>query len=165
MNAPMRVYGATTNERFWAKVDKTGECWVWNAAINANGYGKFGIGGRTRSAHRVSYEFANGPIPDGLDLDHMCHIRACVNPGHLRLATTAENNQNRQSERRNNASGTRGVSWMKAAGKWRAHAGLDGRQHYLGLFADLAEAEAVVINWRREHMPYSLMDQRPAARE
>ena len=75
-------------ERFWAKVDKSGPngCWIWTAALS-RGYGKFGINGGTKSAHRLSYESLVGPIPEGLQLDHLCRTPACVNPDHLEAVT------------------------------------------------------------------------------
>ena len=80
-------------DRFWAKVQKEpdGGCWLWDAFCNPQGYGRFGVAGRTEMAHRVSYEFLVGPIPEGLDLDHLCRVRNCVNPDHLEPVTHAEN--------------------------------------------------------------------------
>lgn len=66
-------------------------CWLWTAYLNPTGYGQVRINGRTRLAHRVVYESVVGPIPDGLELDHLCRIRACVNPEHLEPVTHAEN--------------------------------------------------------------------------
>lgn len=64
-----------------------GECWVWCARLNRNGYGRLSVGGRELMAHRLSYEAHVGPIPDGLLLDHLCRVRQCVNPAHLEPVT------------------------------------------------------------------------------
>ncbi|MDJ0337423.1 HNH endonuclease signature motif containing protein [Cryobacterium sp. PH31-O1] len=152
-------------DRFWSKVNKTGDCWLWTASKDWHGYGSFAIDRTMCRAHRVAYIWANGPIPDGLTLDHMCGNRACVNPDHLRAITNTQNHQNRQGADIDNASGVRGVSWSVASKKWQAKAELNGKQHFLGLFTEIAAAEAVVSEWRRINMPYSLMDQRPAGRE
>ncbi len=68
-----------------------GECWVWVARLNRNGYGRLHHGGCERMAHRLSYEVHVGPIPDGLLLDHLCRVRCCVNPAHLEPVTHREN--------------------------------------------------------------------------
>lgn len=81
----------TPSERFWAKVDKSGDCWLWTAALDRHGYGAFRTGGRHRLAHRVAYELVIGPIPEGLDLDHLCRVHDCVNPAHLEPVTRREN--------------------------------------------------------------------------
>ena len=159
MGAPHRS-DVSPEDRFWSKVDKTEGCWLWTAAKTVDGYGRFRLDGSPRLAHRVAYSWANGPIPKGLQLDHVCYVPACVNPDHLRLATNAENNQNRQGASSNSTSGVRGVFWNRAAGKWVAEVVLDGKHHSLGRFIDIADAEAVVTEWRRIHMPYSIMDQR-----
>lgn len=82
----------TVTERFWAKVDRGGaeECWSWLAA-KTTGYGSFWDGERTVLAHRFAYEAANGAVPDGMVLDHLCRNRACVNVVHLEVVTSAEN--------------------------------------------------------------------------
>lgn len=76
--------------RFWPKVEKTDDCWLWTAALTPAGYGKFGAGGkygRTLLAHRWAYEQANGPIPSGHQLHHLCDVGRCVNPDHLVAVT------------------------------------------------------------------------------
>lgn len=72
-------------DRFWSKVEKTTTCWNWIGAKSHQGYGQF-TDHTSRSnwpAHRLAYELAVGPIPDGLQLDHLCRNRACVRPDHL----------------------------------------------------------------------------------
>lgn len=81
----------TIEERFWSKVDKSGSCWLWQAATNSRGYGRFGIGSRTVKAHRFAYELVNGPIPEGLHILHSCDHPGCVRPDHLRAGTHQEN--------------------------------------------------------------------------
>lgn len=78
-------------QTFWDKVRKTDDCWLWTAAVQSKGYGSFAIGGITYSAHRLAYEDANGPIPDGKQIDHLCRVRQCVNPEHMEPVTGAEN--------------------------------------------------------------------------
>jgi hypothetical protein len=66
-------------------------CWVWQWRIGPDGYGVVHVRRSPRQAHRVIYESHVGPIPAGLDLDHLCRVRACVNPAHLEPVTRAEN--------------------------------------------------------------------------
>lgn len=86
----MRVYlRRDPVDRFMAKVEPepNSGCWLWLGALNGKGYGvfeRFGVGRRrANTAHRFSYEVHRGPIPEGLDLDHLCRVHQCVNPSHL----------------------------------------------------------------------------------
>lgn len=140
----------STGERFWSKVDTTGECWLWMASCAPAGYGKFWHGGKLVYSHRLAYEWANGEIPDGMYVDHRCHTRNCVRPEHLRLATNAQNQQNRRGATRASATGVRGVHWDKQDRKYRALVNLSGKKYHVGSFDTLEEAEAAVIVKRRE---------------
>lgn len=77
--------------RIWQKIDQTESCWLWTAARGGGGYGIISVDGHMRPAHRVLYELVVGPIPEGLQLDHLCRVRHCVNPGHLEPVTAREN--------------------------------------------------------------------------
>lgn len=78
-------------DRFWAKVSKTDDCWLWTAYTYPNGYGQFWFNGKMGYAHRFAYQQAKGAIPEGLEIDHLCGVRNCVNPDHLEAVTHREN--------------------------------------------------------------------------
>ncbi len=142
-------------ERFWSKVDKTDECWLWTAAT-VTGYGYFGVGRRGEGgvlAHRFSWELVNGPIPEGMQIDHRCHVRRCVNPAHLRLVTDKQNKENQRGAYRNSVSGVRGVSPHK--NKWVVQVQHYGKNIYGGLFATIEEAEKAAVALRKRVFTHS----------
>lgn len=79
-------------ERLMARVrvDAAG-CWVWVGPVNFGGYGRITLNGKTAMVHRLLYEHHAGPIPAGLQLDHLCRNRPCCNPQHLEPVTSREN--------------------------------------------------------------------------
>lgn len=100
----------TQSDRFWSKVAKSDECWVWTGTVHPHGYGRFyDHGNHAMPAHRWAYESAHGPIPLGMQVDHLCHDphscpggygcqhRRCVNPDHMALVTAQENLARRSS--------------------------------------------------------------------
>lgn len=136
-------------ERFWRKVDRTGNCWLWTASMAGRGYGQIRVGGRYQYAHRVAYELAFGPISSGLQVDHRptCR-RSCVNPAHLRLATNKQNNENRAGADHDSLTGVRGVSWDAQRRKYEAKANHLGKTYHAGRFDTLQEAEMAAIALR-----------------
>jgi hypothetical protein len=87
-----------TDERFWAKVQKTDGCWLWTAATNEKGYGVFCVDKKTNDiqlAHRVSYRMHYGEIPDNLFVCHHCDNPTCCNPSHLFIGTPDDNMQDK----------------------------------------------------------------------
>lgn len=89
---------ARLERAFWKKVDKSGDCWIWVGLVNRYGYGRWG---KNKTAHRHSYELANGEIPDGKQVCHTCDVRNCVNPAHLWLGEHRDNMQDRNVKKRN----------------------------------------------------------------
>lgn len=83
--------------RFWTMVDKSAGasgCWLWTGKKGSKGYGLVHVdakAGTQQQAHRAAYELTIGTIPEGLELDHLCRVRPCVNPAHLEPVTRAEN--------------------------------------------------------------------------
>lgn len=83
--------------RFHNLIDTSGDCWLWQGFIMPNGYGTFRVGSLTDGtrrkvyAHRFSYTLYHGEIPPGLELDHLCRVRHCVNPDHLEPVTRRTN--------------------------------------------------------------------------
>ncbi len=79
------------DDRFWSKVRKGDKCWEWDAAKSGDGYGTFDTTFGTTFAHRFSWTLRNGIIPKGLQIDHLCRNRGCVNHDHMELVTPKEN--------------------------------------------------------------------------
>lgn len=79
--------------RLWGRVDRSAPngCWEWLGACGGGGYGQINVDSKPRRAHRVAYELLVGPIPAGLELDHLCRNPRCVNPDHLEPVTGREN--------------------------------------------------------------------------
>lgn len=94
--------------RFWAKVNKSDDCWLWTAGKDSSGYGKLNVGSRADlkqtiiSAHRLSWQIHFGEIPEGLLVCHTCDVPACVNPDHLFLGTDQDNTDDMLKKNRGN---------------------------------------------------------------
>ena len=87
----------TVEQRVYDRIAVDDGCWIWQGGFNTKShYGQFSVRGddgqtKTLRAHRAVYELLVGPIPEGLTLDHLCMVKACVRPGHLEPVTQREN--------------------------------------------------------------------------
>ena len=99
--------------RFWPKVGKQMNCWLWLARQHSRGYGLIrGTNGEARLAHRVAWELERGPIPKGVFVLHKCDNPPCVRPSHLFLGTQADNMHDMVSKRRHHGSKHK-LDWKK----------------------------------------------------
>lgn len=147
----------TPHERFWPKVLKTGpaECWEWQGARKADGYGDFYIStDRKMVAHRFAYIDTHGPIEGDLQVDHICFNRACVNPAHLRLATNKQNHENLRGATARSKTGVRGV-YVDASGRFRAAVKHNGVRVFDEAFETLEEAAIAVAAARQRYFTHS----------
>jgi hypothetical protein len=147
-----------TPSGFWSRVEKLEGCWQWTGGINSHGYGMLKVDGRSRGAHRFSWELHNGPIPEGSLIDHICHNRSCVNPEHLRLATVKQNGENMKGAQSNSTTGVRGVTFDRSRGTFRAEVTHHRKRYDAGRHSTLAQAEAAVIAKRKELFTHNTLD-------
>lgn len=148
---------ATPEERFWASLNKTASCWKWSEALNDHGYGIIVIHGKQIRAHRFAWELLVGEIPEGMQIDHRCRHRECVNPKHLRLATNKQNAEH-VSTYSNNTSGYRGVTFDKRKNKWAVLVGHNNRNYFGGNFHDVHEAGEAAKALRNELFTHNDLD-------
>jgi hypothetical protein len=106
----------SVSDRFWSKVQPSprwhlngSSCWIWHGTVHAKGYGRFWLEERMVMAHRFAFEDRRAPIPDGLELDHLCRRPRCVRPDHLEPVTTEENHARAVAVRQRDVAGR----WVK----------------------------------------------------
>lgn len=103
--------------RFWFKVDRSGECWIWKGKLKRDGYGQFYPYSKHQGSfypHRVSYFLQYGILPIGMYVLHNCHNRSCVNPAHLRLGSPKENALDIKKAGTHRNRGERKLTWQQA---------------------------------------------------
>lgn len=135
------------SEALKARTRRDGECLTWTGTTNEKGYGSLRANGPMVLAHRFAWELSNGPIPDGLVVDHICHNRACVNVDHLRLATLQQNGIHRAGASHHSSTGVRNVFPHRDRFQVQIH--VDGTQRYFGTYESLTEASAVAEEIRQ----------------
>lgn len=147
------VFARLTEPLAWS------ECLLWMGAINwaRDGYGQMSVGDMKMGPHRYAWEREYGPIPDGKQVDHTCHVRTCVEISHLRLATARQNQENRAGARAGSGTGIRGV---RARGdRFYALVNSGGQAFWQGIFPTLDEAEFyAVVGRARLHDRHSAAD-------
>ena len=148
--------------RFWQKINRTPTCWLWTDHLNADGYGRLLVGDRKIMAHRYSWELAGNSVPEGMQLDHACRNRACVNPAHLRVTTQFENMQNLAGAQSRNRTGVRGVTWDSAKRRYRVQVGKNNQIHYGGRFKALDEAAEAARQLRLSLFTHNDADRKTA---
>ena len=137
---------STPEEAFAARTERRGECLIWTGAKNGDGYGQLRANGRVTKAHRYAWECENGPIPDGMEIDHICHNRACVNVDHLRLATHQQNSSNLAGATALSSTGVRGV--YPSGSRFRVGIKSHGVFRWYGTFDSIEEASRVAARER-----------------
>ena len=133
---------------FWAKVDTDGDCLVWIGHRHYKGYGLLNRSRRVMKAHRFIYELLIEEIPKGLQLDHLCRNRACVNPNHLEPVTNRENVVRGNTVLNKKFGLPVGVALVGR--RYMAQKRIDGRNYYLGMFSTPTEAHLVYANFKGE---------------
>ena len=143
------VITETPEEAFALRTEWQGDCLIWTGTKTKEGYGRIHVNGKSQLVHRYAWERVNGPIPEGMFIDHKDHCdEACVNVDHLRLATNAQNSYHRSGAGKDSKSGIRNVHPHK--GKWRVRVWKNGKCHNFGVYDDLDEAAGVAEAAREE---------------
>ena len=136
-------------EAFAARTERRGECLIWTGAKTSHGYGHALIGGEHYYIHRYAWERVNGPIPDGMLVDHREHCDpACAEVSHLRLATYSQNGRNRSGPMPGSKTGVRNVSPYR--GGYIVTLRRNGKRMSFGTYSTIAEAAKVAEQARRE---------------
>ena len=150
---PLKGYarrGRTPSETLQLRATPSGDCLIWAASLSDRGYGRIFINGVFHMAHRFAWEQANGAIPPGMYIDHICHNRACVNVEHLRLATPQENTFNAGGASKSSTTKLRNVFFDSRRGKYRVQVMKDRKTHWGGYFESASEAARAAEALRAE---------------
>lgn len=146
-SAELRTH-STPSEALRHRLVPQGGCLIWTGGKDSHGYGQIADSGRTYKVHRYVWEQANGPIPGNLEIDHICHNRACAKVEHLRLVTRAQNSSHLSGPRSTSSTGHRNV--YRVDGGWRVQIQHRGKVHHFGKHDNLDHAIALAAEKRQE---------------
>lgn len=150
----------TPQEAFAARTEWRAGCLVWTGGVTEDGYGRMRVGEDRILTHRYAWESARGPIPDGLLVDHMCHVTACCNVEHLRLVTDKQNSENKSGAHRNSGSGVLGVH--RHGNRWRVKVRHYGVTYHGGSFSNIPEAAEAARSLRNRLFTHNDKDRKAA---
>lgn len=156
-NVAAETHARTPQESFALRVKRVDTCLVWTGWRDGDGYGRINAYGRKVRAHRFAWEQVNGPIPEGLYIDHICRNTSCCDVEHLRLTTPKQNSEHSGLNRRN-TSGYKGVTWRKNEKKWLAQVNHAGKAYYAGYFDTAEEAGEAARSLRLELFTHNDLD-------
>lgn len=165
--APRAPRTATASERLAQSSvrDEATDCLIWTGQVNPKtGYGLISFGGVKVATHVLAYTAAHGPVPEGMQLDHSCRRKTCVNDEHIRPRTNKQNAENVGPSRRSKT-GVRGVYRDAKNGRYRVSVRHHRKHHHGGSFITLAEAEIAAIALRNRLFTNNLADRELAAAE
>lgn len=124
---------------------------------NGFGYLRITVCGKSYYAHRLAWFYVHGFFPPN-EIDHINGIKGDNRIVNLRLATTAENSQNKTKPKSNNKSGHLGISWHEKAKKWQVHICVCKQRKYLGIFESIEEAKKAYAKAKKELHPFSTLE-------
>lgn len=142
----------TPEEAFAARTERRGECLIWTGSKNDRGYGKLQVRGRLKYAHVYAWERVNGPVPDGMDVDHRYHCdRLCCELLHLRLASRSDNLSNRSgASPLRTYDLPRNVYLHTKTGRYFVRVTKNGKAHNFGIYGAVEDAALAAERARRE---------------
>lgn len=146
-DSPIRKMFSDPEEAFQARTQWNEEmgCLEWTGAKTSQGYGNMRVNGENKPAHRYAWERENGTVPQGFDIDHICHNRTCVNAEHLRVATRSDNLSHRRGPQSNNRLGVRNVKELPSGNFY-----VEVKGRGFGTYPTLKEAEVAAGRARDE---------------
>lgn len=137
------------DDSFKARTELKNGCLIWTGGKDQKGYGRITVRKKPVRAHRYAWEQANGPIPKGAQIDHVCYNPSCVKVNHLRMVTPQQNSSNRSGpETINNGSGMRNV--YKSGSGWMVRVGKNGKRYYFGTHRDILQAKKIAEKARQQ---------------